>query len=186
MRATLPVLPLLLASFTVACGGSAEQATPSSGEAGGVVETPLDARAECERLQVATLPFAKELLSSRGDFLPYGGSLTANGELGARAGWTGDDHPQAGEVLELLEERFAASAERGELRATAIVFGVAVTPPGKDAKQNAIAVALDHRDGHSRIVFHPYSFTQAGELVLESAFELEGAHSVFAPREMDD
>ena len=186
MRATLPALLLTLALFTVACGGSAEQAAQPTGEAGGIAEAPADARAECEQLQEATLPFAKELLSSRGEFLPYGGSLSASGELGARAGWTGDDHPQAGEVLELLEERFAASAERGELRATAIVFGVAVTPPGKDAKQDAIAVALDHREGHSRIVFHPYSFTQAGELVLEPAFELEGAHSVFAPREMDD
>jgi hypothetical protein len=186
MRSTTLALPPMLLLAAMGCGPSAEDPAPSANESSAVADESVDARAECEQLLEAATAFAKELLAEHGEFLPYGSTLSSAGEIGANAGWTGDEHPEAGEVLELLEESFNAGALRGDYRATALVFNVAVTPPGKQAKQDAIAVALDHRAGDSRLVFFPYSFTPEGELVVEPAFELEGAHSVFAPREAAD
>ena len=45
-------------------------------------------------------------------------------------------------------------------------------------KTDAIAVALDHRDGYSVMVIYPYRF-HAGRLVIEAPIAQQGAAEIF-------
>ena len=75
--------------------------------------------------------------------------------------------------------RNCAGAESGEYRATALVYDVLTTPPGKENKPDAIAVALDHRDDYSVVVYFPYSFDSNDELVVDDPFAVECEGGVF-------
>jgi len=54
-----------------------------------------------------------------------------------------------------------------------------VIPSGKDVKQDAIAVRLDHRDGYSVIVVFPYTIGPAGNVALEAPYAAKGEQKIF-------
>ena len=138
-----------------------------------------DPKAECEDVMNAVLPFAEEMLTKHSEFFPFGGTMSADGEIAHTGGWTGDEHPASTEVIELLENGFRAGAARGEYKATALVYDIRTIPPGKEEKQDAIAVALDHRDDYSVVVIFPYSFTLDGQLEIEAPFATRGENKIF-------
>lgn len=143
---------------------------------GDVMET---AQAECEQLLGAVLPFAQQMLEKHGGFHPFGGTLSESGEIAHTAGWTGEEHPHSLDVIDLLKRRFREGAKVRQYRATALVFDIRTIPPGKQVKQDAIAVALDHRDKYSVSVIFPYSLGSGGRLLIEEPFAVPGEHKIF-------
>lgn len=138
-----------------------------------------DPKADCEDVMNSVLPFAEEMLTKHREFFPFGGTMSADGEIHHTGGWTGDEHPPSTEVIELLERGFRAGAQRGEYKATALVYDIRTIPPGKEEKQDAIAVALDHRDNYSVVVISPYSFSSDDQLVIETPSATKGEGKIF-------
>jgi len=81
----------------------------------------------------------------------------------------------------LLKQTFVARAAAGEFRATALVYDVRVQTPTQGVNTDAIAVALDHRDNYSVIVFLPYRL-DGEKLTLGDMFAQRGTGEVFEPR----
>lgn len=133
---------------------------------------------DAEALLHSVLDLAGQMLSEYGEFYPYGGAMRPDGEIVSVAAETGDDRPPSQELIDLLKAGLREGAQKGDFKATAIVFDVLVTPPGADSKSDAIAVAIDHRDDYSVVIVLPYTLDQ-GELVLGETFVQTGADDIF-------
>src|SRR6185312_16353105 len=116
-----------------------------------------DPKSDAEILMNAALPFAEKMLAEHSAFFPYGAAMKDNGEIVNVAGYDGQQHPPAQEIIDLLYTELRKDASKGTYKATAIVYDVRVTPPGKTAITDAIAIALEHRENYSAIVVFPYS-----------------------------
>jgi hypothetical protein len=114
-----------------------------------------DPKADCEALMNSVIPFAQQMLTNHGEFLPFGGAMRSSGELVSVAGYDGDEHPQSSDVIHLIKEGFIGAARQGEYRATALVYDVRVKLPSTGDKSDAIAVSLNHRDNYSIVVVFP-------------------------------
>ena len=128
------------------------------------------------------VPFAQMMLKERRAFAPFGAAMAPSGQIAGAMGRSGDEKPDVNQLISLLELGFHQGASEGKYKATAIVVDMVVIPPGKSAKQDGVAVRLDHRDGYSVIVGFPYWFSDKGELVMEPPFATEGAHQIFPAR----
>jgi hypothetical protein len=53
----------------------------------------MNAKADCEELMNAVLPFAEKMLGEQGEFFPYGGAMRPNGEIVSVAGYDGRGQP---------------------------------------------------------------------------------------------
>lgn len=106
------------------------------------------AQADLDALLNITLPFAQQMLAKRGEFYPFGATVTAGGETRLLAGDLGQEHPGTADVLSLLVERLRQ--ERPGLRAVAICSDVRLSD------SDGIRVELEHRDGHAMAVLMPY------------------------------
>ena len=144
-----------------------------------VTKTP---REDCEELMNLVVPFAQKMLQERRAFAPFGATMAPSGQIAGAMGDTAGEKPDVNQLISLLELGFHQGASEGKYKATAIVVDMVIIPPGKSAKQDGVAVRLDHRDGYSVIVGFPYSFSDKGELVMEPPFATEGAHQIFPAR----
>lgn len=138
-------------------------------------------KSECERLMNAILPFAEEMLKKHGEFFPYGGAINPAGAIVGVATDAGRENPTSDEVIATTKKCFIAGARRGEYRATALVYDCRVPIPGTGKKSDAIAVALDHKDGFSVTVFFPYVIEKKG-VVIGELFASAGDDDIF-PRD---
>ncbi len=127
----------------------------------------------------SVLPFAEQMLSSHGEFLPFGGAMRPGGELVSVAGYDGDEHPQSLDLVRLIKEGFVESARRGQYKATALVYDVRIKLPSTGDKSDAIAVSLNHRDNYSVVVIFPYKIDN-GTLTVGDAFAQKGEADIFA------
>lgn len=134
-------------------------------------------KAECDSLMNMIFPVAEQMLQESGEFHPYGAALKENGEYVCLSGYDGNDHPSSKNIIRLLKDGFILGAESGVYKATALIFDVKVTLPSEQ-KSDAIAVALDHRDNYSVIVFFPYQLKN-GQLSLGEAFANKGDADIF-------
>ncbi len=135
-------------------------------------------KTEVEDLMNDRLPFGQELLEKYGEFFPYGGALTNNGEIVSVAAYDGDDQPPSQEVINLLKNGFRQAAKEGKYKATALFYDVRVISPSTNKKVDAIAVALDHKENYSVIVYFTYTIintkVEFGEIFAEA-----GANDIF-------
>lgn len=127
--------------------------------------------------------FAQKMLKERHAFAPFGAAMAPSGQIEGAMSGTGQEKPDVNQLISLLELGFHQGASEGKYKATAIVVDMVVIPPGKSARQDGVAVRLDHREGYSVIVGFPYSFSDKGELVMEPPFATEGAHQIFPARQ---
>ncbi len=129
---------------------------------------------ECQAIVDAFLPLARKLLTEQGEFFPYGAAMKPDGEIVLVAAHDGREQPPSKGLIALLKRSFANSARTGEYKATAIFYDVRV---GEDRK-DAVAVALDHREGYSVIAFFPYEIAN-GTLINGTATAQKGAGGIF-------
>lgn len=153
--------------------------TPSSlGNSGdAAMKTPKE---DCEELMSSVVPFAQQMLSQHREFYPFGGAMRSDGQIVAVGGDAGSEHPASQDVIALLEQGLQEGARTGKYKATALVIGMLVIPPGKTAKQDAIAVRLDHRDGYSVVVVIPYAIASGGKVALDPPYAVKGDEKIFS------
>jgi hypothetical protein len=135
-------------------------------------------KVDCEVLMNSVIPFAEQILSSHGEFLPFGGAMRSSGELVSVAGYDGDEHPQSSDVIRLIKGGFIEAARQGQLKATALVYDVRTVVPSTGTKSDAIAVSLNHRDNYSIVVIFPYKIDN-GKLTVGDAFAQKGEADIF-------
>ncbi len=106
----------------------------------------------------AALPFARQQLTTDGEFFPYGVAMTQDGQITMVAGYTGTEQPPSTEVLQILYEGLRAQAEQN--RGAAVVSDVRLRGQGTDA----IQVEVEHREGIALKVFLPSRVKRRGQL----------------------
>lgn len=126
------------------------------------------------------LPLAKQMLQEHGEFFPFALALNAKGQVVAVAAHD-ESYSTSEDLIRQLKRTFVAQAMAGEYRATALTYDARVQTPTKGAKSDAIAVALDHRDNYSVVVFLPYRL-EGGKLTLGEMFAQRGSGEIFEHR----
>src|SRR5205085_11396201 len=109
-----------------------------------------------------TLPFALQMLEKRGASLPFGATVSLDGEPGLVAADPGGGRTISNDVLAILLEGF--QRDREGLRAVIVVADVRTT--GSDA----IRAELEHRDGQAIEVQLPYNKRRLGHRVEAGTF----------------
>jgi len=140
-----------------------------------------DPKTDCEALMNSALPFAQQMLTSHGEFIPFGAAMRPDGQIVSIAGYDGTEHPRSVEIIALMKEGFIAAARKSEYKATAIVYDVMVQVPPSREKSDAIAVSLNHQDNYSIIVVFPYKIS-GGQLMLGTTFAQKGEADIFSER----
>jgi hypothetical protein len=117
--------------------------------------------------------FSEQCLKKRGNFLPHGAVLDANGKIGlVAASPDPNGRSNSTEVLPLLHEGLRAQAMERELVAIGVAENVTVTPQGQPSTE-AIKVLFEHKRGLVVALYLPfkkkflrgYSFGQAFTVV---------------------
>lgn len=137
-----------------------------------------DPKADCEALMNSVLPFAQQMLTTHGEFFPFGGAMRPDGELVSIAGYDGNERPKSVDLIAQLKGGMIAAAREGEYKATAIVYDVRIKLPSTGEISDAIAVSLNHRDNYSVIVLIPYKI-DAGKLIPGTTLAQRGEGDIF-------
>ena len=131
-----------------------------------------DIKSEVEELINALLPVGQAMLQRDGKFIPCGCAMKTNGEIEHKELYDGEESLETHELIGLIKEDYQSSALKGEYKATAIIYDVRVTPPDTDMKTDAIAMAIDHKENYSIIMFFTYlmdgSIVKFGEMYAEA------------------
>ncbi|MBM7049019.1 MULTISPECIES: hypothetical protein [Rhizobium] len=134
-------------------------------------------KGDCEVLLGAVMPFAEQMLKSYGEFLPFGAAMQSDGKVTQVGASDGNEHPQPADLIALLKEGFAAEARNGKYKATALVYD-ARYKSADGSVSDAIAVALDHRDNYSVVVFFPYTLRESSLSIGQARAEA-GVNEIF-------
>ncbi|MEM1440557.1 MAG: hypothetical protein AAF545_14745 [Pseudomonadota bacterium] len=137
-----------------------------------------DPKSEVEELMNTSTGLAEQMLREHGEFYPYGAAMTPDGDIVSVSAHTGGEHPPSQELIDLLKGAFRDAAQGGEYKATALIYDVRVSTPPNGVVSDVIAVALDHKDEYSVVVFLPYKLTD-GDLEFSPVFAQAGANVVF-------
>jgi len=137
---------------------------------------------ELEKLLDAALPFAKQMLTNHGEFFPYGATMDPKGKITNVGGYTGEEHPKSTEVIDLLKAAYRRDGETDKIMACALVYDIRTIPPGQAEKTDAVAVDLDHRDGMSVIMIHPYKIRADKKIEFGKTFAMKGKSEIFKSR----
>jgi hypothetical protein len=136
------------------------------------------AKTQAETLMNAALPFAERMLGDHGEFYPYAMAMKPDGEITAVAGYDGREHPPSQEIIDFLTEALRKDAASRLIVAAAIVWDARVRPSSTAPQTDAIAVALDHRDNYSVIVYFPYTLS-GKKLSVGEPFAEAGHGAIF-------
>ncbi len=135
-------------------------------------------KSECENLMNEALPPAEKMLKEHGEFYPYGLTLDMTGKVTHVGATDGAERPASAPLIRLRTAQFEDGAKAGKYRATALIYDVRALDPSMGAKSDAIAVAFDHRENYSVVVFVPYTI-QAGKYFPGKLFAQKGEDHVF-------
>jgi hypothetical protein len=139
---------------------------------------------DVEALMNAFIPFGRQMLEKNSEFFPYGGAMSPEGEITFVAGYDGNNRPLSGDIIDVLKDGFRKAAKQNKYKATGIFFDAKVLPPGKKEKTDALAIALDHQDNYSIMVFIPYKL-KSSKLLKRTTVEFDelyfitGANDIF-------
>lgn len=134
---------------------------------------------QLETLIGAARPFAEQMLTNHGEFLPYGATMGLDEKIGAVGGYTGEEHPKSTDVIALLKQAYRKDGAAGKLLACALVYDVRTIPPGGTEKCDAIAIDLNHRDGMSVTMLYPYRITPDKKVEYGEPFAVKGPGDIF-------
>lgn len=144
---------------------------------------PLDEAAQKKQLESlfnTVRPVAVEMISKSGEFPPFGAGMEADGKVSHVAIPPGySEHPTAAQLIGLLKSSLSGAARAHKIVASALIYSVRVTPPGKQEKTDAIAIDLDHQDGVSLIMICPYQLGADHQPSFGPLLVKDGAHGIF-------
>ena len=137
-----------------------------------------DAQTEAEELVNAVLPHAEGMLIAHGEFVPFGGAMTLDGEIAELS--VGEEHRDS--TVEVIVEELKSSLRGGAgsntFRATALVFPIHAQLPDTDDETEAVAIQLDHQANFSVVLIIPYVLSD-DVVEFGSAVAQQGAHEIF-------
>jgi hypothetical protein len=107
------------------------------------------AHPDLEALRDVLLPFAKDQLSKHGGFIPFGATMTGEGNIALAMSPEGPEGSTEPELVEVLEGVFTAKVRAGGIRAFGLCFDGRVVPPGQPEKTDAICCSLEHASGQA-------------------------------------
>ena len=110
------------------------------------------------------------MLSKRGEFFPFGSTMSTDGKVEAHAAYDGDEQPPSQQLIDLLTQGFRQQAAAGKIRAAAICSDVRIIPPGQWEKTDAICVSAEHQNGESADVYLPYKKGWIGKISYGQIF----------------
>ena len=131
------------------------------------------------------LPFAERMLTEFGEFLPFGGKITPDGEhisVGARGS---SERSKSKELIGIMTDTFRSEAAEGKIRAAGICFDVRVVPPGQIDKTDAIQLALEREGGDSVDVFVPYAVLPDRQVTYGELFASERTPTMFVQQHQE-
>lgn len=137
-----------------------------------------DPQAEAEELVNAVLPHVEGMLAAHGEFFPFGGALTMNGELAELSVGEEHRHSPVDHILEELKSRLRGGAGSNTYRATALVFPIDAQLPDSGDETQAVAIELDHQSNFSVVLIVPYVISESG-VEFGEAVAQQGAHAIF-------
>lgn len=105
-----------------------------------------EGKKESQKLMDSVLPIAEKLLTEHGEFFPYGGAMTPEGNIVNVAAYDGDEHPPYLKVIDMLHKAFHTAAKNKEYKTTALVYDVRVQLANGEPS-DALAIELDHESG---------------------------------------
>jgi hypothetical protein len=137
-----------------------------------------DAQAEAEELVSAVLPHAEGMLIAHGEFFPFGGAVTLDGEITQLA--VDEEHQDSSieDVIEALKGKLRNGADANAYRATALVFPIQAQLPGAEDETEAVAIALDHQANYSVVLIIPYVLSD-GAVEFGEAVAQQGEDDMF-------
>jgi len=140
-----------------------------------------DAQAEAEELVNAVLPHAEGMLIAHGDFCPFGGAVTLDGDIAQLA--VGEEHQDSSmeDAVEALKVKLRSGADTNIYRATALVFPIHAQLPDADDETEAVAIALDHQTNYSVVLIIPYVLS-GGAVEFGEAIAQQGEDDIFQSR----
>jgi hypothetical protein len=136
-------------------------------------------RPDLDALLNFLLPAAQEFLSKYGEFHPFAAKVGPDGSVVAFTGHTGEELPEAADLIALLLDGFRQQAGAGQVRAAGICINATVVRPGQPDKVDAICAQLEHQDGECVDVFLPYTNERPGEYKYGELFASAGEPRVF-------
>jgi hypothetical protein len=99
--------------------------------------------------------FANEMLSKRGDFLPFGAHIQNDGNAGMVAGHIGE-YPDKVELYKFLLDGFRSSVAKGDALAVALAVNVDIPAEYDPEFPDGIRVLVES-EGYSRFIYFPYN-----------------------------
>ena len=112
------------------------------------------------------------------NFFLDGGAMKLNGEIVSVSGYDGKEKPPSQDIINLLKDGFRKAAKNGEYKATVIFYDARVIPSGSNEKTDAIAIALDHKEAYSVIVFFPYKIVNS-KMEFGQIFAQAGMNDIY-------
>ena len=125
------------------------------------------------------LSFAERMLAEFGEFLPFGGKITADGEHVSVGAKGSPERSKSKELVDIMTDAFRSEAGEGKIRAAGICFDVCVVPPGQADKTDAIQLALEREGGDSVDVFVPYAVLPDGQVTYGELFAAKRTPTIF-------
>ena len=120
------------------------------------IELYAEVKPDVEAIANSLFDFSELCLKKRGNFLPHGAVLDANGKVGlVAASPDPSGRSISTDVLPLLHEGLRAQAKEKELVAIGVAENVTVTPQGQPSTE-AIKVLLEHRRGLVVALYLPF------------------------------
>jgi len=136
------------------------------------------AQRDAEYLQAFIVPFAKVQLEQRGQFLPLGAALKQTDNFVLMPVSRSAPGLLPADIIQQIQQALEQGAADGDYKTTALVYDATVPLPASGKPSDAIAVALDHRDGYSVITFLPYEL-RGKEVHMGTPFTRQGTSTVF-------
>ena len=137
-----------------------------------------DAQTEAEALVSAVLPHAEGMLIAHGEFPPFGGALTLDGEFAELSVSQEHRHSPVEIMVDELKSDLRGGAGSKNYRATALVFPIQAELTDGADETDAVAIALDHQANFSVVLIIPYVLSD-GAVEFGEAIAQEGEHEIF-------
>ena len=137
------------------------------------------AKEDAQSLVDELMPFAKQMLTTHGEFMPYGGHMKLNGEIVHEGATTGEERSRSQPLIDILRSSHSEAARDGRIRAACIVYDILIAPPEQSQKVDAIAFEIDHREEYSAVLFYPYALSGDEVVFVQAAFGGRGQNAIF-------
>jgi hypothetical protein len=121
---------------------------------------------------------ATHFLGKSATFFPFAVALTTEGQIHHLPGHTGEEQPDAAELIAGAEQALRQLAAAGTVRATALVSDVRIRRAEAAEPADAIRVQLEHARRRPVTCYLPYALAD-GKVVRGELFAERGTAAVF-------